>query len=171
MVRIERPLTDMVPDCSKWFGRKLEAYGNQLVYGENTDGFFYTYHDRLFSYPYKCIDQIEKIIKNLKADRSSRKELSITWNPEIDLGSDQSVPCMILIDFKLRDNKLNATIYMRSWDTGSAAPANLYAFAKLLEYVAGEVKAVVGFLTVICSAAHIYQEDIGDARRIAGMIA
>ena len=75
----------------------------------------------------------------------------------VDLYED-SIPCLQLVDFLIRDGKLHLTTVFRSWDVKRAAPQNLYGLSKLMEYVAEHVGIPMGELTVFAVSAHIYEE-------------
>ena len=178
IVNLDKPLTEMEPTGSKWTGVKLQQYARQLVYGENGDGFDYTYWQRLRRYSTDdelrfYTDQIDNIMRNLMKEPSSRKEIAVTYIPEIDsyhLKTGLAIPCLSLVDFKLRSGQLNLTCYFRSNDACSAWPINAYGLAKLLEHVADQLGVEAGRLSMISNAMHIYNEDLESARQIAGIV-
>ena len=88
-------------------------------------------------------DQIEQVIRRLKASPATRRATAVTWIPPVDAAKDE-VPCMIVDDFKLRDGRLHLSIFFRSHDFAGAYPANLYGLARLLEYVAGRGRRRAG---------------------------
>jgi thymidylate synthase len=71
----------------------------------------------------------------------------------------EEVPCMIVDDFKLREGRLNLSVFFRSHDFAGAYPANLYGLAELLEHVAREVGGSPGSISTLSSSAHIYEHD------------
>ncbi len=107
------------------------------------------------SYP---VDQIDQVIHRLKASPSTRRATAVTWIPPVDNAKDE-VPCMIVDDFKLRDGRLNLTVFFRSHDFAGAYPANLYGLARVLEHVAREVGAEPGSISTTSASAHIYEHD------------
>ena len=123
------------------------------------NGFRYTYGERLFEYDNQivCVNQIEFIIISLNGDPTTRRAIAITYNPMVDLYED-SIPCLQLVDFLIRDGKLHLTAVFRSWDVKRAAPENLYGLSKLMEYVAEKVGVPTGELTVFAFSAHIYED-------------
>ncbi len=82
----------------------------------------------------------------------------MTWIPPLDEVRDE-VPCMIVDDFKLRDGRLNLSVFFRSHDFAGAYPANLYGLARVLEHVSGEVGAIPGSISTLSSSAHVYEHD------------
>jgi thymidylate synthase len=166
-VVVEDPYQDMIPHEYSWNQERLEEYAAQLLSGENP-GFEYTYGERLRSWkaprddsslpPSAPVDQLEHIIRRLKASPSTRRATAVTWIPPIDNSRDE-VPCMIVDDFKLRGGRLNLAIFFRSHDFAGAYPANLYGLARVLQFVAGEVGASTGSISTTSASAHIYDHD------------
>ncbi|MFA5408005.1 MAG: thymidylate synthase [Bacilli bacterium] len=145
-----------------WKLPALDEYVTREILSPNTsmpDGFRYTYGERLFNYPYCSWEssQIAYIIKKLNAEPTSRRAFAITYDPDLDMYED-SIPCLQLVNFLIRDGKLHLTAVFRSWDVKRAGPENLYGLSKLLEYVAEKVVVPTGELTVFAISAHIYED-------------
>ena len=141
-----------------------EYYQNEIISPDNPTYFEYTYGERLRawesheipdSYNVKT-DQVEYIIRKLKANRTTRRAVGCTWNPLTDEKPGFHPPCLMVADFKIRGEALNLIAYFRSHDIEQAWPQNVYGLYKLQEYIAGEVYAELGTLTTISASAHIY---------------
>ena len=159
-VVVEDPYHEMIPAQYSWNEERLEEYAQQLLSGNNP-GFEYTYGERLraWSLPgVPALDQIEQVILRLKASANTRRATAVTWIVPVDACKDE-VPCMIVDDFKLRDGRLNLSIFFRSHDFAGAYPANLYGLARLLQYVSYEVGAEPGSICTTSASAHIYEHD------------
>lgn len=175
-VVVEDPYHEMIPHEYSWNEERLEEYALQLLSGENP-GFEYTYGQRLrrwavpetaqalsssgelsSSSPSHHVDQIDQVIRRLRASPSTRRATAVTWIPPVDNAKDE-VPCMIVDDFKLRDGRLNLAVFFRSHDFAGAYPANLYGLARVLEHVAREVGAEPGSISTTSASAHIYEHD------------
>ncbi|MDM7912581.1 MAG: thymidylate synthase [Methanotrichaceae archaeon] len=161
-VVVENAYSNMIPHEYSWNKERLEEYALQLLSAENP-GFEYTYGNRLRSWASEehgasPMDQIEHVIRRLKAAPSTRRATAVTWIPPLDEVRDE-VPCMIVDDFKLRDGRLNLSVFFRSHDFAGAYPANLYGLARVLEYVAEEVGAIPGSISTMSSSAHVYEHD------------
>jgi len=157
---VEDPYGDMIPPGYSWNEERLEEYARQLLSGDNP-GFEYTYGERLRAWALPgcaSLDQIEQAIARLRASSSTRRATAVTWIAPLDSAREE-VPCMIVDDFKLRDGRLNLSIFFRSHDFAGAYPANLYGLARLLQYVAGEVGAEPGSISTTSASAHIYEHD------------
>ncbi|MDI9624560.1 MAG: thymidylate synthase [Methanothermobacter sp.] len=151
-----------VPKGYFWTGEKLKEYANQFL-TPNNPGFTYTYGNRLRDH--FNVDQVEEAIKRLKNFRKTRRATMITWDPRIDSREDE-VPCMILIDFKIRDGKMHTTGVWRSHDIYGAWFPNAVGLAYLTKHVAEETGAQVGPITIHSISAHIYETDLEEAQKM-----
>ena len=159
-VVVEDPYQEMIPEEYSWNEERLEEYAHQLQCGENP-GFEYTYGERLRAWRLPDappVDQIDMAIQRLRESPATRRATAVTWIPPVD-SSREEVPCMIVDDFKLRNNRLHLAVFFRSHDFAGAYPANLYGLARLLEYVAAEVGARPGSISSTSASAHIYEHD------------
>lgn len=161
VIVIENPYEDQIPKDAAWSKERLEEYAKQLIRGTEQN-FVYTYGQRLRDW--NGTDQIEYVIKKLRESPSSRRATCITWIPSKDTKAEE-VPCMVILDFKLR-GELNLTTVFRSHDFYGAAAANWYALSRLLEHVSQQVGATPGKITSISISAHIYEPDWDDVSAI-----
>ena len=181
-VVVEDPRRDMIPvEWYSWNESRLEEYAEQLISGNNP-GFEYTYGERLRAWalpapggggggagkvrddlgvaggPDGPVDQIEHVVRRLRANPNSRRASAVTWIPPVDTEKEE-VPCMMVDDFKIRQGRLHLTALFRSHDFAGAYPANLYGLTRLLEYVAERVGADPGSITTVSCSAHVYDHD------------
>jgi thymidylate synthase len=163
VVTMNQPLELEIPDGYFWSGEKLEIYAEQFL-SDDKQGFVYTYGNRLRKH-FEGVDQIKEAINRLKNCKESRRAISVTWDPPIDTQSEE-VPCMILVDFKIREGKLHTTGLWRSHDIYGAWFPNAVGLTHLSRYVAGEVGVEVGSLTIHSISAHIYQVNFEEALRV-----
>ncbi|WP_321421064.1 thymidylate synthase [uncultured Methanobacterium sp.] len=163
VVTMNQPLELEIPDGYFWSGEKLEIYAEQFL-SDDKQGFVYTYGNRLRKH-FEGVDQIKEAINRLKNCKESRRAISVTWDPPTDTQSEE-VPCMILVDFKIREGKLHTTGLWRSHDIYGAWFPNAVGLTHLSRYVAGEVGIEVGSLTIHSISAHIYQVNFEEALRV-----
>jgi len=138
----------------------LREYEDQLLNPDNK-GFIYTYGERLR----RDVDQIQLIINKLKHNRTSKRGTATTWMPKVDLTSSES-PCLIMVDFKLRNSILEMTSVFRSHDFYGAYPYNVHALSRLQDYVANELSVSSGGINILSVSAHIYERDLKDVECI-----
>ncbi len=179
-VVVEDPRRDMIPEEYSWNRPRLEDYAGQLISGENP-GFEYTCGERLRAWALPAsgmgggadegrkefgkasgsvgpIDQIDYVVRRLRANPNSRRASAVTWIPPVDTKKEE-VPCMMVDDFKIREGRLHLAALFRSHDFAGAYPANLYGLTRLLEYVAERVGAEPGSISTVSCSAHIYDHD------------
>ncbi len=157
-VTVTHPMEGWPIEGSGWGMQALERYAEQLLSGENSFGFEYTYGERLRNYKIGkslYVDQLNNVIKQLRKTSVTRRAVAITWMPGFDISKDDP-PCMLVDDFKLRDGVLSLAAYFRSHDFGRGWPQNMYGLQKLLKYVADEVEVEVGEITTFSRSAHVY---------------
>ncbi|MEN4006138.1 MAG: thymidylate synthase [Methanobacteriaceae archaeon] len=170
-----------VPEGYFWSGDKLELYSKQFL-SKDKQGFVYTYGNRLRAH-FDDIDQIQVAIRRLKRCEESRRSISVTWDPTVDTKTEE-VPCMILVDFKIRDEKpaktlssgirnpifrkLHTTALWRSHDIYGAWFPNAVGLTHLAKYTADKLNVDVGSVTIHSISAHIYEVNFDDVRQILG---
>ncbi|MDL2270729.1 thymidylate synthase [Methanobrevibacter sp. OttesenSCG-928-I08] len=153
-----------IPDNYFWVGDKLKVYSEQFI-SDDKQGFVYTYGNRLRAH-FNGVDQIQESINRLKSCRESRRAISITWDQVVDSSNDE-VPCMILVDFKIRNNTLYTTALWRSHDIYGAWFPNAVGLTYLAKYVSEEIGDVnLGPITIHSISAHIYEVNFEEAQAI-----
>ena len=162
-LRVETPFErPMSSACSRFKEAFLDSYAHNLLFGSDAV-FEYDYHGRLFDWgcglcnasgEVHC-DQVRYIVEKLRASPESRRAVGVTWCPPVD-GKLGDCPCLQLIQCVVRDGRLDMKVVFRSNDMLSAAGANMFALARLQEFVAKEVGAAVGAYTHISLVPHIY---------------
>jgi thymidylate synthase len=155
-----------VPTGYFWRGEKLKIYSEQFI-SDDKQGFVYTYGNRLRAH-FRGIDQIQVAIDRLKNCEESRRSISVTWDPTVDTKVDD-VPCMILVDLKIRDGKLYTTGLWRSHDIYGAWFPNAVGLTYLTKYAADQLGVEVGEISIHSISAHIYEVNFDDAKKTLSM--
>lgn len=101
------------------------------------------------------IDQISKLIENIKSNPYSRRHIVSAWNPA--LVDDMALPpCHSLFQFYVADGKLSCQLYQRSADTFLGVPFNIASYALLTLMVAQVCDLKPGDFVHSFGDAHIY---------------
>ncbi|MEM1514730.1 MAG: thymidylate synthase [Candidatus Bathyarchaeia archaeon] len=129
----------------------------------------YTYHERLFNYPPKGINQIEYIIGKLLKANFSRRAQAITWVPERDMWTD-SPPCLQRVWCTIRDGKLVMHACWRSRDVFRAMHMNMLAMTELQKRVAEKLGVEVGHYIDFTNSAHIYERTYAEVRHFLSVL-
>ncbi|MEM4756143.1 MAG: thymidylate synthase [Candidatus Woesearchaeota archaeon] len=128
-------------------------------------GFKYSYGNRLFSYGTKKLNQIDEYVIPLLLDNpSSKRATAMLWYPSVDAKAyKQDTPSLVLIHFKIRNQKLFVTAVTRSMDFLFGWPAHCYQLSILQRYVYQKValskhQLALGSITTITFSAMLYQD-------------
>jgi thymidylate synthase len=110
------------------------------------------------------IDQLRDVYNKIKTDKDTRQAVAVIYNPLFD-NSDhhtKDTPCNMLLTFKVRNNKLDLTVYNRSndlhWGTFGA---NLCQFSTIQEMMASWLDVGIGTYYQVTDSLHIYMDDYG----------
>lgn len=130
-------------------------YGERLrFFNQNSyKGFVFNPHDQLYD-----------VFQKLSKDKDTRQAVASIWNPLFDNVSyeGKDFPCNMLLDFKIRDNKLELVVFNRSndihWGTWGA---NLCQFSTIQEVMASWLGIECGMYAQITNSLHVYLDDYG----------
>jgi thymidylate synthase len=105
------------------------------------------------------IDQISKLIQQLKSKPDSRRHIVSAWNPaEVD--SMALPPCHALFQFYVADGKLSCQLYQRSCDTFLGLPFNIASYALLTHMVAQQCDLEIGDFVWTGGDVHLYSNHL-----------
>ena len=105
------------------------------------------------------IDQISKLLHQIKTKPDSRRHIVSAWNPaEVD--NMALPPCHALFQFYVADGKLSCQLYQRSCDTFLGLPFNIASYALLTHMVAQQCDLEVGDFVWTGGDTHIYSNHI-----------
>lgn len=164
VLKIDKPLAD--DRISKLYPKNdyLAKYSKQLL--------DQSYHDQVYSRMTilrdasgKTIDQQSDIIFKLKESWYSRRAVISIWNPSEDIQSEHP-PCICLLQFYVRNNKLCLTSFYRSNDAWLCAPSDMIAITDVQKNVADELSIPIGTYSHFAVSYHIYDYDIQAALSI-----
>lgn len=130
------------------------------VYGHQWRHFNASYGSCLDNYDNKGIDQLEKVIQDLKnpETRSSRRHVVSAWNP-CQLDEMALPPCHVLYQFHVtQGNKLSCTLYQRSGDVGLGVPFNIMSYAAFTILIAKHCDLEPYEFIYYLGNTHIYKD-------------
>ena len=109
------------------------------------------------------IDQIAKIVADLRTRPHSRRMLLSSWNvgalPHMALE-----PCHVLAQFQVTDNRLSCLLFQRSADSFLGLPFNRVSYALLTMMLAQVTGHVPGDIIHILGDTHIYHNHFEQVR-------
>lgn len=110
------------------------------------------------------IDQIERLVEQLRANPDSRRHLVTAWNPaEVDQMA--LPPCHALFQFYVADGKLSCQLYQRSADLFLGVPFNIASYALLTHMLAQQCDLEVGDFVWTGGDCHIYDNHVEQVNR------
>jgi thymidylate synthase len=101
------------------------------------------------------IDQLARVIEQLKADPSSRRIVVSAWNVG-ELDKMALLPCHALFQFYVADRKLSCQLYQRSADALLGVPFNIASYALLTHMVAQQCDLEAGEIIWTGGDCHLY---------------
>jgi thymidylate synthase len=111
----------------------------------------------------KKIDQIAKVIDQIKTKPDSRRHIVSAWNPaEVDHMA--LPPCHALFQFYVADGKLSCQLYQRSADYFLGVPFNIASYALLTEMVAQQCDLIPGEFVWTGGDVHLYSNHFEQAK-------
>ncbi|MFD4928739.1 thymidylate synthase [Peribacillus butanolivorans] len=136
-------------EFSEKYGELGPVYGSQWRKWEKKSGEF--------------VDQIERVINEIKQNPNSRRLLVNAWNAgEVD---DMKLPpCHYAFQFYVTEGKLSCMWQQRSVDTFLGLPFNIASYALLTHMVAQQCELEVGELIFTGGDVHLYLNHIEQAK-------
>ncbi len=130
------------------------------VYGHQWRHFNAPYTSSEDDYSGKGVDQLNKVIEQLRNDRRSRRIILCSWNP-CQLDEMALPPCHAFVQFHVvEDSKLICCLYQRSGDVGLGVPFNIASYSFLTHLLAHHVGLKAHKLIHFIGNAHVYESHV-----------
>jgi thymidylate synthase len=122
------------------------------------------------AYGPRIAHQAEYVVDKLLSDRDTRQATLTTWiqNPK----GSKDVPCTVAMDFKIRDDKLNMHVFMRSSDIWLGVPYDVFSFSMVARYILAHFNwramtppVGIGTLFLTAASSHLYEDQWGEQVR------
>ena len=119
------------------------------------------------AYGPRTAGQYDILIERLQQDPDTRQAVVTIWNPQLDLQAQKrDYPCTILHQFRIRDNKLNMSVYMRSNDVWLGAAYDFFQFTRVQIAMASVLGIEPGKYTHHVGSLHIYEQHYESADKL-----
>ncbi len=146
----------------------LKNYLPTILSGNCPAGSSYTYGSRMRNY--FGVDQIQKVIDEIKREKYSRRAVINLLDPKVDCDS-KNPPCLNHSWFRIQSDKLHMVATLRSNDMFEAWTENAFGLRMLQNLVYKEVLSAypeikLGDLVIHSLSAHIYDDSWEEARNI-----
>jgi thymidylate synthase len=128
------------PEFAKKWGDLGPVYGRQWRHFEGKD---------------RVVDQIAKVINEIKTNPNSRRLIVNSWHAAY-VDEMALPPCHMMFQFYVQDNKLSCQLYQRSADAFLGVPFNIASYSLLTMMVAKICNLEFGEFVHTMGDAHIY---------------
>jgi len=109
------------------------------------------------------IDQIDRVIEQIKTNPDSRRLIVSAWNPA-EIETMALPPCHALFQFHVQDGALSCQLYQRSADLFLGVPFNIASYALLTRMVAQVSCLTSDEFIHTFGDLHLYQNHLEQAR-------
>lgn len=145
---------------AKWLQERGVRIWNEWADEDGSLGHIYGYQWRSWpDYNGGHIDQITRVINDIKNNPDSRRLIVSAWNVG-DLDNMNLPPCHILFQFYVANGKLSLQLYQRSADTFLGVPFNIASYSLLLMMVAQVTSLKPGEFVYTTADTHVYLNHI-----------
>lgn len=111
----------------------------------------------------RTIDQIDKVIQQIKTNPDSRRLMVVAFNPA-DVDQMALPPCHAFFQFYVAQGKLSCQLYQRSADVFLGVPFNIASYALLTHMMAQVCHLEVGEFIHTLGDAHLYLNHLEQAK-------
>src|SRR5229473_1259931 len=110
----------------------------------------------------RTIDQLARVVEQLKANPNSRRILVSAWNVG-ELDRMALLPCHALFQFYVADGRLSCQMYQRSADALLGVPFNIASYALLTHMLAQQCGLEIGEFIWTGGDCHLYLNHLEQA--------
>src|SRR3982074_2741518 len=110
----------------------------------------------------RTLDQLARVVEQLKANPNSRRILVSAWNVG-ELDQMALLPCHALFQFYVADRRLSCQLYQRSADALLGVPFNIASYALLTHMLAQQCDLDVGEFIWTGGDCHLYLNHLEQA--------
>lgn len=103
-------------------------------------------------------DQWEYVRELLRKSPETRQ--AVLHIKTADNKESKDVNCTVCLQFFIRDNKLHATVYMRSNDIWMGFPYDVFQFTCMQILMSMELGVEIGIYTHVAGSLHLYKRDL-----------
>lgn len=161
ILEVDNP--DQSDKIIKKFGdqKMIDWMHNNFLETRPINDWGYSYGQRLFDY--NGLDQINIVTNKLSKNPDSKSATISLMDPSKDASH---VPCITVLDFKLRNGVLYTSSFFRSQDAGKKLYADIISINEISEKIANALKVKIGKLTIFVASLHLYIKDYNKFKKL-----
>lgn len=111
----------------------------------------------------RTIDQLSEVVQQIKRNPDSRRLIVSAWNVG-ELDQMALMPCHVLFQFYVANNRLSCQLYQRSADVFLGVPFNIASYALLTQMVAQQCNLQPGEFIWTGGDCHLYLNHLEQTR-------
>lgn len=174
LITVKRRLVNAAYAIAEWLWTMLGTCDGTIPLHYNRKlSFLVTQPPATFEYSYGSrlrhwhgIDQLETAFDRIQEDHETRRAVCVLFDPILDHVRAINLPCINLIQFSLRNNHLDLSVYMRSNDLILGFAYDVFCLSLIQEVMAGWLGCELGKYTHVAQSLHIYKKDQDLAKNI-----
>lgn len=148
---------------SKTLERWLPRAGD---YSDDGETWRAGYGPRIANYGNR-VNQIETVLSKLQKDLTTRQAIVCLSDPVADkIDESKDYPCNLIVNFVVRNNKLNTHVYLRSNDVVFGVCINMFEWCFLSEYIANQMIIPFERYCHTATSLHLYDSHYDKAKKI-----
>jgi len=121
----------------------------------------YSYGQRFSNFD--GVNQIEQVVQKLIKNPETKSATITLMDPK---GDTHHVPCIVSIDFKIRNRYLITTAFFRSQDVGKKIYADIICIGEIAKRIAERANVEAGELNILIVSLHYYEEDVDKINKL-----
>lgn len=120
------------------------------------------------AYGPRVYDQLPLIAEKLEDDRDSRQAVLVIHNGMLadSQPGQRDVPCTVAVQYRIRSDRLDATVIMRSSDAYIGLPYDFWMQSRLQMTLAWALGCQPGSFTFFAGSLHLYEKDTEKAAEL-----
>ena len=165
---ITKPI-EMLNKFNKWiYPSPIQIKDSMFGKDPHISEYYYNYGQRAFNF--NGINQIDNyIIPLLRKNPTSKRAIVVFSDPLKDSFVERKqIPGLVMMNFNIRNGKINTTMVIRSSDMFHGWPANIAQAYFITEYLSKELNYPIGTLSTVSISAHIFEEQFQDIFKVIG---
>jgi thymidylate synthase len=137
----------------------------------NTDGTIFSNYGQ---YIFAGSNQFDNVVKTLVSDKDSRRASMVILGNEHLFADTKDVPCTYALNFRIRNNKLNMSVHMRSQDAIFGMTNDCPAFSFIHEMIYNTMlhyypEIEYGMYHHIADSFHVYERHFKMLENLTGI--
>ena len=155
---IAEAIWNLTGDNDRWLCTYNAIYESYFTDGTLKAG----YGNRIFNWD-KTTNQFDLVAERLTSEPSTEHASITIFNPTYDLRNPKFVPCITKLKFRIRENKLHMTSFMRAQDIWLGFPYDINLLLTLFQLMANRLHLEMGDYFHYCDVLRLYDANYKEA--------